>query len=331
MGAATAAIDDEFPRWRLGVVLGAALAFYIATMFDVATGREDWPISPYPMYSDMPGTTASRWTFTGVSDNGEFKLTDEHTAPFHGARLLSINKSLEHRSGKRAQFIRKLAHNYDERRESAGWPQLQAIRFYRETWNLREYVKGIDRPDRELVSSMYLAPSTLLERLNAEADGRAAPEAPLRAAGDTIVDLQPAACVAGCSAEKDALAEGGSALRLSPTSGEPASVTTPVSLATGRVFVFLRMRTAAPAGRDHVRIELDGEPQGELGGYRRDLPAEGWVWASVGPGEPPLALDIKTAGPHTFRLSATEPVDLDELWLSRSRHELPLENRVREP
>lgn len=331
MAAVAPVIDDEFPRWRIAIVIGAALAFYVATMFDVATGREDWPISPYPMYSDMPGTTASRWTINGVSETSEFKLTDDQTAPFHGARLLSINKSLEHHRAKRSQFIRKLVSRYESRRVSEGWPELHAIRFYRETWDLHEFVNGVDRPEKQLVSAMYLPPSALVDRLNAEANGKAAPEGPVPAAsGDTVVDLAPFQCSAACTSFTDVLAAGGNALRLSPANGT-ASATVQVQLAPGRYFVFLRMRTSTEAERDTVRLELDGQNAGELGNYRQDLPGGGWVWVSSSPAAPPLELDIKQGGAHVLRLASSDVAEVDELWLSRSVHEIPTENRVRQP
>jgi len=331
MAAVAPAIDLEFPRWRIALAIGAALAFYVATMVDVATGREDWPISPYPMYSEMPGTTASRWTINGVSETGEFKLNDAQTAPFHGARLLSINKSLEHKPAKRAQFIRKLVSHYESEREHEGWPELHAIRFYRETWDLREYVNGVDHPDKQLVSAMYLPPSALVERLKAEADGKAAPEPALApAAGDTVVDLVPAQCEIACTALPDALAAGGKALRLVP-GGAAASATVRLDLGAGRYFVFLRMRTGTDTERDRVRLELDAQPSGDLGNYRQELPGGGWVWVSAAPATPPLELEIKQAGSHVLRLSSTGAVDLDELWLSRSVGEIPIDNRVRQP
>ena len=332
MAAAAPEIDGEFPRWRLAIAVGAALAFYGATMFDVATGREDWPISPYPMYSDMPGSTASRFRISGVSQDGEFTLDDAQTAPFHGSRLLVISRKLERRPAKRAQFIRKLASRYDARRAEEGWPELHAIRFYREQWDLREYLKGNEHPEQTLVSTMYLPPRGLLERLSAEASGKAAPEAPLRvAAGDVIVDFARAQCAAGCSAFADQLAAGGTALRLSPASAGRSSALASVELAAGRYVVFLRMRTTAEPGQDNLELELDGERKGELGNYRDELSDPGWVWASVAPANPPLTLEVKPSGPHALRLSSAAGADVDEIWLSQSARELPSDNRVREP
>jgi hypothetical protein len=331
MAAVAPEIDGEFPRWRLAVAVGAALAFYAATMLDVATGREDWPISPYPMYSDMPGTTASRFRISGVSQEGEFTLDDEQTAPFHGPRLLVISRKLEHHPEQRAQFMRKLASRYDARRVTEGWPELHAIRFYREHWDLREYLKGNERPEQTLVSTMYLPPVGLLERLSAEASGRAAPEAPLRVpAGDVVVDFGPAQCSVDCSAFPDVLAASGTALRLAPVNSLRASAAASLELAAGRYVVFLRMRTTADPGHDKLQLELDGDRAGDLGNYREDLTDPGWVWASVSPANPPLVLEVKQAGTHALRLSSAENADVDEVWLSRSARELPSDNRVRE-
>jgi hypothetical protein len=335
MSSATSDIDTDFPRWRLAVVLAFGLAFYALTMWEVATGREDWPLSPYPMYSDIPGKTASRWLIMGVSDTGEFKLDDSQTAPFYGARLLSISKSLQRRPAKRAQFLHKVAERYEANRAGTDWPELRGIRFYSEVWHLEDGPAGMEHPTRELTSSTYFAPSSLLERLNAEAERRAAPEPAVNVpAGDTLIDLRPEQCESGCSPLADSLAAGGQALRLSPPRDGAASVVVHVDVPAGAARVFLRMRTAAESGSDRVRLELDGQAVGGkygLGNYRDELTSVGWVWASAPPGDPPLSLEIQQPGAHVLRLSSTAAVDLDELWLSKSMHELPSDNRVRTP
>jgi hypothetical protein len=335
MGSANPAIDTAFPRWRLAVVLSAALAFFVFTMVDVATGREDWPVSPYPMYSEIPGRTASRYIIVGASDQGEFKLTDDQTSPFRGSRLLSLNKSMERRPAKRAQFMQKIKDRYDSRREQMGWPELRGIRFYTEVWQLRDDLVGLNDPERRLTSTTYFPPRPLLERLEAEAAHRAAAEPPLKvAAGDIVVDLGAQHCETACTAFGDALAAGATALRLAPPSDGKAALRVPVELPAGKAFVYLRMRTDARPGSDRVRVELDGKPLASnqsLGNYRGELPEVGWVWASLAPGEPPLVLDNLPAGAHVLRLTSEVAVDVDELWLSRRVPELPSENRIREP
>ncbi len=335
MPTANPSIDTEFPRWRLAVVLAFGLAFYALTMFEVATGREDWPLSPYPMYSDIPGKTASRWLIMGVSDTGEFKLDDAQTAPFYGARLLSISKSLQRRPAKRAQFLHKVAERYEANRAGTDWPELRGIRFYSEVWHLEDGPAGMDHPVRELTSSTYFAPSSLLERLNAEAERRAAPEPAVNVpTGDTVIDLGTEQCESACSVLADPLAAGGQALHLSPPRDGIASAVIHVDLPAGAARVFLRMRSAAEPNSDRVRIELDGEALGGkygLGNYRDELTSLGWVWASAPLGDPPLAVDVQKPGAHVLRLASAAPVDLDELWLSKSMHELPSDNRVRTP
>jgi hypothetical protein len=136
-------------RGRVTVVLCAAFAFWLAHSLEALLGREDWPLSGYPMYATRVGRVATRAALVGVSDEGEFPLTRAHTAPFTGSRLQALmNKMRDQRARKR--FFQKLAARYRAQREQRGWPELRAIRLYTESWTVHPRLEGIDSPSREL-------------------------------------------------------------------------------------------------------------------------------------------------------------------------------------
>lgn len=321
---------------KLKVVLGFALAFVLITLFEVVTQREDWPFSCYPMYSRPSPKVAKRNVIAGVSDDGEFPLTDDQTNPFNGARLIAMTRRLSGRADKGKQFMRVLGARYEKRREREHWPVLQAVRIYSESWAIRPRLAGMNRPDRSLETALYVAQQALLARLKAEAAGteKAAPATPVPA-GDRVVELEAASCGDGCSPATDALAAGGSALLLKGDgSDNPASVTARVTLDAGQYAVLVRMKVASSASADRVFVALDGKRVGDktgVGNYSDMLPYAAWVWASRKPGLAALKLDVPTTGEHLLTLSTPSEVVVDQVWLRRKARELPVDNAPRQP
>ncbi len=316
------------------MILSSAVAFCLLTLAEAATGREDWPLSGYPMYSKPQSKTANRVRLVGVTDSGEFLLTREHTAPFSGSRLNSLMKRLRSHDRRRSAFLDKLRERYDSRREGRQRP-LRGIRIYAESWRIRSGLAGIESPRRVLEDSAYFAPKALLDRLTAEEEETAPEEAsvPLPA-GELVLELGQGACQHGCDERNEPYASEGRALRLRPERDAPGSAVLRFEGPPGEYSLFLRMRSREKPGNDRVKLELDGRevdgaPDG-LGHYREELPGVGWVWASVAAGAPPLELELSGASSHSIRLSAESIVYLDQLWLSRRTRELPSENRVRQ-
>jgi hypothetical protein len=142
-------------------VLGLATLFYVLSALEALLHREDWPLSGYGMYADIPGKTTGRTTLVGVSDRGEFPLTYEHTAPFNGARLLSMMHGFSHDHAKRAKFLRELSARYDSQREAEHWPKLLAIRVYKETWVTNPKLQNLNAPKRQRESTLCVVPDAL--------------------------------------------------------------------------------------------------------------------------------------------------------------------------
>lgn len=324
---ATTAEPLPLPR-RLGVAL-AACAFVSAIAWQVATQRDDWPLSCFAMYSKRQGPTASRSFVRGVSDQGEFELADD-MLPVGGARLRHLNEKLHRNEKRRARFAAQIQQRYEARRKPNGWPALQAVRAYKETWKIRGGLEGIDRPKRRLVASMYLPPPTLVERLALERASEAPVAAPRRAPeGDVVVELAARACVTGCEAFGDRYAAANEALRLTARE-DAAMVSVPLDLEPGEYSLLVRMRTPKGKDRGRLRPVVDGHLLREkpwVGDYESALGRGAWVWASASPGSKALRLDTTEGRLHDLRLELPHgAVELDQVWLSRAQRELPTWN-----
>jgi len=313
---------------RVGVGLGAC-AFVAAIGWQVATQRDDWPLSCFKMYSGIEGPVTSRSFVRGVSEQGEFELADD-VIPVGGAQLRHLNAKLARNKVRQRAFARAIQRRYEAARAREGWPVLQAIRSYTETWKIRGGLEGIDHPKRKLVGSMYVPTSALLDRLRDERAGRASVAEPRSAPkGDVVVDVDPAACAHDCAGFADRYASQGNALRLSAGDDE-ASVSVSVQLPPGQWSLFVRLRTPKARGSDRLAAELDGHRisgKSGLGNYEDALGRGAWVWASEAPGEPALTFGVSGRSAHVLRFGALSgAIELDQVWLSRTQHELPIWN-----
>jgi hypothetical protein len=320
---------------KLKVILAFALTFVALTLFEVVTQREDWPLSSYPMYGKLTQKTITRTQLVGVSEQGEFPLSDAQTSPYNGSRLLVLSRQLAKRPAQAREFARVLGSRYERKRAQRRWPLLQAVRSYAETWVVKPGLAGINNPARTLENTLYVPPPALVERLKAETSNKsAAPSAVPLPRGDLLVDLDAAACDEGCSAEADPQAAGGSALSLSG-GAEPGRLTTRVRLERGTYRLFVRMKVRSVVTTDRLFLELDGKRVGAktgLGNYLDTLPYVAWLWTSQRPGFAPLKLDIESEGEHVLTLSTSSKLLLvDQLWLSRRLRELPVDNAPRLP
>lgn len=312
-------------RFRRGAIATSALLFVSLTVWQVSAQRDDWPLSSFEMYSGLQGTTASRSVVKGVSEDGEFDLASGQIGPFGGARLRHLNGKLAGSPKRRARFLRVVQARYDAERQSSGAPVLQALRSYSETWRIRPRLEGIEHPHRRRTGSTYLPPSALLSRLELERSGRAEPPVHReRGAGDQVLEAALAMCGGACSEVEDAAASGRGALEL----GNGGSISGTVELGAGTWSVFVRMKTLANQGTDRLSVSLDGKRVGGgqgIGNYREWLGHGAWVWASAAPGEPALELKVPVAGTYNLKLGAKKgPVRIDQVWLARTRRELPI-------
>jgi hypothetical protein len=315
-------------RLKFKIIRYSLLAYVMLTLWQVLARREDYPLSSFPMFSQLrpfPGP-ATRTVLVGVSDRGEVPLESSDVSDLMSpVRLQKICQQVQKKSdAQRAEFMGRIVSVLSRGKDPA--EQFWAVRFYTETWRTQLGLRGIDSPTRELDFAFYIPPPRLVELLATEAKTNTPAEPPRSLPnGDWLADLDGAACVEECSVVDDPLAAGGRALRLAE--GGSLHLTVP----SGGYSLFLRLRTRARAGSDRLTLEVDGKRpknvKDGLGNYKRQLASDGWVWASLEPGWPALRLKSKPEASSELVLRADRaPIEVDEIWLSREQKELPVWN-----
>ena len=154
---------------RLVLVHVGLFTLVAGSAFDILTGREHWPFSPYGMFSGVEDdTTALRMYLYGVpegSDEGEVPLLEEaYLRPFSMIRLHSAFRKLQHRPASDSLLqvaVRDVARRYERRRAAGqhGGPPLGRLRLYAVHWRLEPDARNAARPDRrEFVVEVNLEP-----------------------------------------------------------------------------------------------------------------------------------------------------------------------------
>lgn len=311
-------------RFGIGLPRAILYLYAAATLVEVALERDDFPLSRYPMFSLVREARPTyRKVLTVVNDAGEQPVKDRR-ALFGGDHAERVIFRRATGPQRRKEMLAKLAKRVDKIRVPGGRPF--AIRFYAET--TRD-----GKPVSRMLDAVYAPPPDLLARLAEEQRATAAPLRPEKTSRrDRLVDLDDTACVEHCSKIDDRYASAGTAIRLEPSKGGTASVA--FTMPAGTWFVLARMRTRAAPPNDVVVVELEGRPtkkgrrrskRYELGNYKASLPAEGWVWSSSRPGWPALELGAADDVRVTL-VSRSQPVDIDQIWLSAKQSELPTNN-----
>ena len=134
----------------IAVVLGGSL-------FDVITRREDWPFSPYDLYSGVvrdPSLTLLRlYGLPAGRPANEFPLIKiQYIQPFDNARLRFALRQLDrdkNRDPLLAEALRDCLRRYAALGAAArhSGPRLGGIRLYRVRWNLDPRARNLHSPD----------------------------------------------------------------------------------------------------------------------------------------------------------------------------------------
>jgi hypothetical protein len=129
------------------------VAFGTGWAWQMATGRDDWPLSSVGMFSRLQSPGFSRVVLVGVSEGGEVPLDDSLMRPLGSARLLRALRILHDSRRDPSPFLELVRHRYDDRR-AAGvlqGPDLIGMRMYRHSWELRSDLSNVDAPERALL------------------------------------------------------------------------------------------------------------------------------------------------------------------------------------
>jgi hypothetical protein len=128
------------------------------SLFDIITGKEHWPFSPYPMFSSVKRDYfLTKLQLFGVTESGspqEISLSkSKFIQPLDNSRLsAALNRELQGEI--RKQNINKILHalwsRYEVLRHEGrhNGPPLRGIRLYQSHWKLDPHARNINQPDR---------------------------------------------------------------------------------------------------------------------------------------------------------------------------------------
>lgn len=142
---------------RTRFVYAIAALIFGGSLFDIAIGREDWPLSPYAMYSNTEEARLfAQLRLFGVTREQPQKeiplLESRYIKPFDQARLANALQRLEYEGGK--SLLERAANDclkqYETARRTARHegPSLSGIRVYRVWWQLESSAENVDLPER---------------------------------------------------------------------------------------------------------------------------------------------------------------------------------------
>jgi phage shock protein A len=151
--------------------VNAVIIFLAAnSLFDIATDRQHWPFSNYPMYSwvqrDYLLSAPQLFGVRKGEPNDEMPLRGDYIRPFDNSRLrwsfdrLMSEDDPEKRQEMLNEALRDCLTRYEKARLAGDHdgPPLQGIRLYRLQWRLHPLAENRDQPDRrELIAEEVLS------------------------------------------------------------------------------------------------------------------------------------------------------------------------------
>jgi hypothetical protein len=142
---------------RRRLINGGLALLLGGSLYDIVTGQEHWPFSPYRMYSRVDterSLTALRlFGVTAGRTPREVQLRRAaEIAPFDQARLEFAFRKLRRRPNGRARLheaVRDCLERYETRRAAGrhDGPPLRGARLYELRWRLDPRARNVDRPE----------------------------------------------------------------------------------------------------------------------------------------------------------------------------------------
>jgi hypothetical protein len=154
------------------VLIHAGLALLIVgSAFDIIVGREHWPFSHYPMYSEVERDTLTSVKLhlygvpAGAPGQEIYLMEQPFIQPFDMTRLNTALRRLKRRPAAEPllrEAVQDVADRY-MRLQAAGrhdGPPLAHLRLYRLQWRLDPQLRNLAVPEmRDLVLEVDVAPS----------------------------------------------------------------------------------------------------------------------------------------------------------------------------
>jgi hypothetical protein len=147
--------------YRLWMVYAVLAVIVGGSFFDIITGREHWPFSPYPMYAAVrQDRTLTLMRLYGVTEDTpprEIPLVAlQDIQPFSPSALQnSLSRISGYRKPDRRVLLEKALGDrldcYEALRRAGrhSGPVLRGVRLCRVHWKLDPWARNVDRPDRK--------------------------------------------------------------------------------------------------------------------------------------------------------------------------------------
>lgn len=139
-------------RLRLLGVNGLIATVVLGSLACIALDTEVWPLSQYPMYSDMRIETFRQTRVFGITESGEVDLSSERYWAPYGRVHLGLAVDRWQADADRLRGVIGSALTMYESKRAMGThdgPALHGLRFYRVEWRLHPRLENVDRPDRK--------------------------------------------------------------------------------------------------------------------------------------------------------------------------------------
>jgi len=158
------AVGAQMPPSRMAFVCLLLAVLILGSLYDIRTGREHWPLSPYPMFSIVEQEASLRCLrIVGVGAGGrEVTLLDNSLiAPFDQCRLTSALSRTYTDPSRRSQIheqLRDCFDRYEERRRAGlhDGEALAGVRLYEMQWTLQPDAANAETPDsRRFIDAVY--------------------------------------------------------------------------------------------------------------------------------------------------------------------------------
>ncbi len=305
-----------------------AIAYVLASAWQVAARRDDWPLSKFGMYSGMQGRSVARFDLVAVSGRSDgARIPSECTRPLGGSRLRWALRKLDRDRERRTHVLDAALDVYamHAAEDATRCPPIDGLRVLEHRWSIRDDLSNVDRPTTRVAYFHYRPPP----EVRAELEGPAPPARPLPS-GDLVIDAADATVIGAVRVVSDARALRGRVLTFDGALGRRAPSAAPADYAEltfesprGLYGVWLRGVGPSPQA-DSVWLEVDGEIGRRapccgatgFGNWQLAYPARGLAWSSLAPAHPPGRIALATSGTHWLRLYAREPgAAIDQVWL----------------
>jgi hypothetical protein len=154
-------------RSRFWLVNGLIAFIGAGHLYDIATGKEHWPFSEYPMFARLRVLRKhGQFRLVGVTDEAasrEVVLRHRQYGPFDPPRFARAMRQLRSRAARRQKSNEVLAYVLDQnellrRSGRHRGPPLRGIRLYRVSWKVDPLLRNVDRPDERHLLAKFMRP-----------------------------------------------------------------------------------------------------------------------------------------------------------------------------